>query len=319
MPNLLITNFCNRSCPYCFALAQVELGTTRPNWTMSAEEYETVLGYLDPRWHPVSLLGGEPTLHPDFVSMVDKVIGRGYQTKVFTNGTTENLRGLPDYPGDQLRIILNLNSPDTYSPGEWGQIEKNFARFGQRISLSFNVTGSDFDWSYLRQAITSWNLQKKIRIGVTQPIYGMQNSYLSDEEFNDACKRLVLMAEDLASDGIVLGFDCGFRVCGFSREDRGILAQLGSQFLFDCRPILDIGPDLMVWRCFPFSTQGGLQLTDFTDLADLEDYFESRWRAQALQGNTDQCDSCVHRKNQGCKGGCLSRTMKRLSEAGFHA
>jgi radical SAM protein with 4Fe4S-binding SPASM domain len=135
----------------------------------------------------------------------------------------------------------------------------------------------------------------------------------------EAGRGLVAMAEALAPDGLTLGFDCGFRLCLFSEEQRGTLAQCGAQFLFDCKPILDIGPELMVWRCFPFSNEPGVKLTDFRSLREIEDHFERRWGAEQARGNTPACGSCSHRRVRTCSGGCLSRTLLSFSGDGGHA
>lgn len=319
MPNLLLTNFCNRNCPYCFALAQVETGTTQPDWEMSRDELDCVLGYLDPRWDIVSLLGGEPTLHSRFAEVVGEIAGRGYRIKIFTNGTTPRLRDIQGINPEELNIILNLNAPDTYSPGEWFQIESNCRHFGPRLSLSFNIYSPDFSWEYLKRAITDWGLDRLVRVGIAQPIRGMSNAYLLEEDLRPASMRLVDMAQDLALDGINIGFDCGFRSCLFTLEERGVLAECGARFLYACRPILDIGPDLIVWRCFPFSVEQGVKLTDFKSLAEVVDHFEQKWSDISGQGNTARCAWCDNFISQACRGGCLSRTITDFAAEGPHA
>lgn len=309
MPNLLLTNICNRSCPYCFALAQIEAGTTLANWQMSWDELKTVCSYLDPSCDILSLLGGEPTLHSHFHDIVEYVTEQGFTVKIFTNGATAALRSIHGIAADDVRIILNLNEPATYNTKEWQQIEKNCRLFKQQISLSFNVYKPNFEWGYLRDAILGWELNSFIRIGMAQPIKGMNNSYLFEEDIRAAGMRLVEMAEDLAGDGISMGFDCGFRACNFSGTELGILAECGTQFLFDCKPVLDIGPNLMTWRCFPFSVGEGVRLTDFSSLAELEHHFIDQWSEMQKKGNTAECGDCPNLAAGSCKGGCLSRTV----------
>lgn len=310
MPNILLTNYCNRSCPYCFAQAQVKLGAVSPQWEMSEEELETVLAYLVPGRKMVSLLGGEPTLHARYSDIVRSLATRGYDIKVFTNGTTPQLRQyLPCASGNLFNVILNLNHPDIYTARELAEIEANCQLLREKISLSFNIYTGRFSWDYLRDAILKWNLSRKIRVGITQPIHGVSNIFLAEADVNEACHQIVAMAKDLAMNGISIGFDCGFRLCMFSEEQRGILAECGTRFLFNCKPILDIGPELIVWRCFPFSTEQGVKLTDFHSLEEIEDYFKRRWTEQRSKGNTPACQSCVSLQMGTCSGGCLSRTL----------
>jgi len=313
LPNLLLTNICNRNCPYCFALAQIEAGTTRANWEMSWEELETILSYLNPHVDVVSLLGGEPTLHSKFKEIVTQVSNKGYPIKIFTNGTTASLRGIHGIAPHDIRIILNLNMPDTYNVKEWKQIETNCMLLKDQIALSFNIYKPDFSWEYIKEAILQWELKRSVRIGIAQPIKGMNNAYLQEKDLQPASSRLVTMAEDLAIHGITLGFDCGFRACTFTKEELGILAECGTHFLFACKPVLDIGPQLMTWRCFPFSVGPGVTLTDFSSLKEVERYFTEKWASIQKKGNTDECGECRNMQIASCNGGCLSRSFIKTS------
>jgi len=283
---------------------------------MSEAELDTVLGYLDFRRDVVSLLGGEPTLHSRFAEIVSEVAARRFLIKVFTNGTTPRLRSIAASAcHDELHLILNLNRPESYGGSEWAEIEENARHFGQRMSLSFNVYEPNFRWDHLRDVILRGNLTRRIRIGIAQPIYGLGNTYLTEEVVPEACARLVDMAVDLAKDGISLGLDCGFRGCAFTNRQRGVLLECGAQLLFDCKPVLDIGPDLMVWRCFPFSATPGVRLLDFRSLREVAEHFDQVWAQAMVLGNTPNCRSCSH-FGRICRGGCLSRTVnQRLTPA----
>jgi hypothetical protein len=281
---------------------------------MSWEELETILSYLDPHVDVVSLLGGEPTLHSKFKEIVTHVTKKNFSVvKIFTNGATAALRDIHGIAPQDIRIILNLNMPDTYNAKEWHQIETNCKLFKDQIALSFNVYKPDFSWEHIKGAILQWGLNNFVRIGVAQPIKGMNNAYLQENDLKAASSRLVSMAEDLAMHGIKLGFDCGFRACAFTKEELGILAECGTQFLFACKPVLDIGPGLMTWRCFPFSVGPGVKLTDFGSLKELEQHFVDKWESTQKRGNTDECGYCRSMQTATCSGGCLSRSCIKYS------
>ncbi|MFB0564751.1 MAG: radical SAM protein [Candidatus Aminicenantaceae bacterium] len=313
MINILLTNYCNRNCSYCFARAQVEVGARSPKWDMSIEELDTILSYLKPGQDVVSLLGGEPALHSHFKDIVRYVFSRGYEFKVFTNATIPQLRqALSDIPKDGNKIIVNLNPPVTYTKNELVEIEANCRALGEKINLSFNIYTGKFSWDFLRDAIEEWNLGRMIRIGIAQPIQSVTNVFLREEEMSITSRRIVSMVEDLVKDGIAVGFDCGFQLCMFSEEERGILAECGTEFQFECRPVLDIGKDLVVWRCFPLSTFEGVKLKDFNSISELRQYFEREWSEEQSRGNKPECRDCIYLKNGTCKGGCLSRTLSML-------
>lgn len=66
MPNLMLTNWCNYKCPYCFGIDRMA-----PKVKAEAMSDETFLGILNwlekSHYHQaIHLMGGEPTLHPKF-------------------------------------------------------------------------------------------------------------------------------------------------------------------------------------------------------------------------------------------------------------
>jgi hypothetical protein len=277
---------------------------------MPKSDFVTILSYLRPRHDLVSLLGGEPTLHSHFRDIVDISFSGGYRVKIFTNGTNARLREISaSVPKDQLSVILNLNELHSYLPEEINEIQKNCRTFQEHLSLSFNIYSSDFTWDHIKDTIITYGINRSVRVGITQPIRGASNLFLSEKEIRRVYQRLVVMVEDLAGHGIHIGFDCGFRLCLFTPSERTVLAKCGTELLFVCSPILDIGPDLMVWRCFPFSTETCVKLTDFDTLININEYFNKQWEGIQKLGNTDSCECCKHRMNGVCGGGCLSRTL----------
>ena len=88
MANVLLTEKCARACPYCFA--KEYLKDSKEN-TLSWENliYIADLFEASNEKH-LSLLGGEPTLHPDFVDFVMYLIQRHFRVNIFTNGILSN-------------------------------------------------------------------------------------------------------------------------------------------------------------------------------------------------------------------------------------
>src|SRR5688500_10312168 len=68
MPNFIITNTCNLSCPFCFASEHMDGEASGSTARMSLEEFRRQLGFAGVQ--VVRFCGGEPTLHPDFIEML---------------------------------------------------------------------------------------------------------------------------------------------------------------------------------------------------------------------------------------------------------
>lgn len=93
-----VTDRCNLSCKYCYH----QVGSTH-------RHAEDVISEAHAHSHlgPIILTGGEPTLHPDLGSIVNRLQGDGLEVWVLTNGT----RGIADLPrhGDILCAGLSFH------------------------------------------------------------------------------------------------------------------------------------------------------------------------------------------------------------------
>ena len=69
MANILLTEKCVRSCPYCFAKEHMDGAESDRTITWDNLIYIADLLEISREPH-VSLLAGEPTLHPDFIDFV---------------------------------------------------------------------------------------------------------------------------------------------------------------------------------------------------------------------------------------------------------
>jgi radical SAM protein with 4Fe4S-binding SPASM domain len=116
-----LTRRCNLRCPHCF----VEGGLARSNELST----ERILGLLE-EWaemgvFSVVLTGGEPTIHPDFLTILQRTYELGFVVGIATNGMAMTPKLLDRIPRDDVIISVSLD-------GVHGQ--------GLRRALS------DYDW-----------------------------------------------------------------------------------------------------------------------------------------------------------------------------
>lgn len=97
-----ITEKCDLKCTAC----------SRSSWQAPSNRYMTIdqiTGFLDEsvhlnwKWEWIALLGGEPTLHPDFLDIIDMMVEYKKHNpeciiKLKTNGADEAMKVLPDVP-----------------------------------------------------------------------------------------------------------------------------------------------------------------------------------------------------------------------------
>ena len=123
--DVYITSQCNRRCSYCFLPAEFFTSGKR----MSVENFFDIV-----RWSKrqgvkeVTLLGGEPSLHPSFAAMIRIARSQEMDVRVVTNGTRSFRRQLGDgtvSAADLARVAVSLDSLDPAvqdefrGPGAW--------------------------------------------------------------------------------------------------------------------------------------------------------------------------------------------------------
>jgi radical SAM protein with 4Fe4S-binding SPASM domain len=259
------------------------------------------------------ILGGEPTLHPCFDQMLTRVLAEPEfkSVMIFSNGLMPEkvLEYLSMNPDPRIQIAMNLNAPEYHTDSQWFQALHTMKTLGKRIGLGINVYESGQKYDYLLDAIQEFGLSAHIRVGLTQPIVASKNLYAREEAFPAIAEDLLAFAERAYKRGVGFSFDCGFRFCMFTLEQHKELLRFGIKFKAVCSPIIDIAPDLSVWRCFPLINQAGVSLNDFSTKNQLIHYYNEIFKAFIPMGNKPECPQCLYRVNNLCNGGCLARTL----------
>jgi MoaA/NifB/PqqE/SkfB family radical SAM enzyme len=110
--DVYITSQCNRRCTYCFLTADFLASRTH----MSIDLYDQILTWSQKHGvGEITLLGGEPSLHPEFTKMVTMAHDGGMGVRVVTNGTNRFrrlLEGLEIGPSNLSRVAVSLDSMD---------------------------------------------------------------------------------------------------------------------------------------------------------------------------------------------------------------
>jgi hypothetical protein len=324
MPNLLLTHKCLRSCPYCFAQShRGEKDEGFPEFLCWEDliylaDLQAAEGKLN-----ISLLGGEPTLHPDFMDFLFYLFDRSFMVTVFTSGMlSDTLRrdlkaSLRSIDREQLHFVCNINDPD-FSPAPEQVIVKAFLEdLGEFVVPGFTIYRSDFSLDFIFQLINRHGLRRDLRLGLSHPIVGIKNAFIEKDAIKGIAKRLSSYFPLLERLHIKPGLDCGFPLCSFSDADLGWLSKFSSQppgFL--CNPVLDIGPDMSVWSCFPLSGHYRRTAYEFNTFDEMYRYFASKHEAIRAEagGIYEECDDCVLRKDNRCAGGCIAHLLSIFTQ-----
>ena len=231
MPNLLLTEKCVRACPYCFA--KVKMDGSKPDAVLSWDNLIYVADLFESsNERNISLLGGEPTLHPDFVDIVLYLLHREFHINIFTSGIVENskLDSIAEYLSgsnpDRLSIVCNVNEPKITSEKETEKLHRFLSVCGPLTTLGFNIFEPDFELEFLFQLISQYGLRKSLRLGLAHPIPFHSNKCLEVKDLPKMAEKLLSYVPLFQEYKIAPGFDCGFPLCVFTDEQMGLLFKI---------------------------------------------------------------------------------------------
>ncbi len=325
--NLILTEICNRACPYCFAQRNAKAGAgagPAASPQMSMDGLQKCINFaIAGGLTEIKFLGGEPTLHPRFMDFIRIVRGRGLTLRIFSNGLWPDAvqQQIADYlkaTGDGgLWFIFNINEPSRQAPTESQRQARSLQIAGPRGRCGFNIYHEDFDLRFLGPLIRRYNLQCAIRIGMASPIVGVTNAFMDFESLRRAGGRLADQARDLQQQDVLLSFDCGVPLCMFTEAQLGAISLCTSPddgILSSCRPPIDVGPDLTVWPCFPLRGLMDAKLTDYANRNDLMSDFATRIIPLQRLGMREECLTCRLLKRRQCCGGCVAHTVRNLTD-----
>ena len=307
--NLILTTDCQRKCSYCFAKDNQNnpMQFTMDNLVKTMHWLEQEKHILD----RIALLGGEPTIHPQFIEFLEYLLPKKLGILVFTNAMVEDVdiynkivgvavkNRVRDFP--QLGFCVNINESKYRTDKEEILQTLFFKKLGKVSMLSFNIFEETFDPYFLIEKINEYSLIKSIRLGIAAPL-GNRNNYLKIESFPKISKKIVNFMKEVAKQNIFIGFDCGFTRCMFSEEDIQDIKNLNNNITFDCGPSIDIYPNLEISSCYPMSVVLREKMENYESPTHLFSYWQSKFNN--YKPIYDKCETCNYFLDLICNGGC---------------
>jgi len=262
------------------------------------------------------VLGGEPTLHPQFAEIVEYLLRRGIKPTVFTNGicSDDAADAIDRIPGRQgLEFVVNVNAPGVDPPAAAARQEAFLRRFAGLCNLGVNLYRADLDPAFAIGIAMRAGIRKGvIRVGLAQPALDEPNEWLRLEHYPRAAESVTKLAEAAFGIGMKVSLDCGFPLCSFTDGQLGRLVRNGTVAKFYCRPAVDLGPNGAAWACFPLAKSTRTTIRRSTRLDDLYDRFvamKTEIRDRTRVGVFDECSTCAHMRRGVCEGGCLAHAL----------
>ena len=330
MANIMITDICNLNCSYCFANEFVNKNGVNH---IAVDSFIRILDFIDTAKEKehVGLIGGEPTLHPEFARLLSIINERTDidDVVVFTNGILID-RYFDELTNPKMFLLINCNSPDIIGRHHYDIIKRNIRtaveRYGmkERITPGLNIFAERMDYQYIIDLIDEFQFDH-LRLSIVVP---NQKQCEKPLEYFSKMKRITLeIMEAALKHGAMPYFDCNkIPVCIMTRDDRKRLLELCgdkpiSNILSEysnCTPVLDILQNEVCVRCFGLSDHLKADINGFETIDDLRGFFETRIDAYAH--NTyyhEQCRNCYERVCRKCSGGCLAYKTDKIDQLAF--
>lgn len=319
MANLVISAVCNQECPYCFTIDHHN-GRGAGRVFLALDDLDVRLDFLKRSGiDQVRFMGGEPTLHPQFVELVERARKGGFKIVIFSNGLmpASALDCLASLPVAECTVLVNVNDPVAAGKENHARRCAAIQRLGERALLGFNIYRPDFQLDFVLPIIAQAGCRPAIRLGMAQPCLSGANRHIHPRQYVAIGAKIASFARIATRAGVTLEFDCGFVRCMFAERDLEALTGSGTDVDWRCNPILDVGIEGRVIHCYPLSGLGGLPLTPQSDASALRSAFIARTRLYRQAGIFAECSTCPFKAAGECPGGCLAVTMRRFRRAPF--
>lgn len=312
MPNIILTEYCNLQCPYCFASKMIEEKTDNTK-NISLEQLDVILKWLlssTTSIERIGLIGGEPTLHPQFKEILGKINSFNEFTNtssiIFTNGI--NLGEFLPVIGPNMSILINVNKLTGIFLNKLNTIlnEINYLNWFKidKVILGCNLYQNENTYSYFWNIVDKYPDISRIRMSITAP--NSKELKSNKELYYTKMKPILLeFLEETRKRKIKIEYDCNqIPLCLLNDEEQNLINQLGKFDNF-CDPVIDITPDFKATCCFGvYDTP--IQCNNFNNIEELFRYFKNQMVIRTINNNTSMCKDCKKLQLAQCQGGCLS-------------
>jgi len=320
MINIFVTYRCNLACSYCFAK---ELYGEYPN-DLAEADFDRLLAWMQGASLPAAaFIGGEPTLHPRLVEMVQRTAESGISTVLFTNGI------FPEELVDKLmphvsNFVVNYNDPSLYTDAQSERLHANLSRiaaFEARLTFSKNFSSQYREFEYLLEGAEKYSV-RSVRYDISRPSISSTNDHFTNDDTRNIISHIVRFVKQCESREIKTGLDCSVRLCDLNIEDRNYLERVSMKFSGICHPSIDIHPDLSASYCLPMRDVVVPNVTKFASQDAIMWHFADQVRPIRQFNVSTDCLDCKDFMRR-CQGGCMalrrsSRPLEQISPSPSH-
>lgn len=328
MANIMLNDVCNLQCSYCFANDLIK----RNEKNISMSNFIAAVDFIltSKTEERIGIIGGEPTLHPEFSKILQYLIDNEKVNEViiFTNGILidKYYNHLSD---PKFFLLINCNSQKDIGVDNYENLKRNIRKLNEeykmkeRITLGLNIYEGMNNPEFIFDLLEENNFDK-LRISIAAPNFEIEEEF-DQLSYYESLKGITMEIVFTALEkGIQPFFDCNqLPMCLITNEERKKMLMLKRGNISNvlslksvCEPVIDISPNLSAVRCMGLSDFLTVNIGDFNSLDDLRDFFVySIDDYKNIVSKDKKCKECYYNKIKRCSSGCLCYKKKSIKKA----
>jgi MoaA/NifB/PqqE/SkfB family radical SAM enzyme len=314
--NIILTYHCLNCCPYCFSSKTLQ---SRNTPILKKKELLYYIKLLKKsKIHEIRLLGGEPFLHSNIREFIEIVLDDSWfdGLTIFTTGfIASKFHKL--LCNEKVKLVVNINHPSDYKGNKFSVLKKllfKLADLSIHIVPGFNIYKEAFDYHPIIELVDELG-SKTLRWTIAVPSSSKKTECLDLAGKKRTAVRILEFLDECVAADIEPSIDCPIEPCIFTQKQFGRFAQLCPKSvsrLGKCHPVLDLGPDYKVQRCFAAQELLIQDMRNYDSLESLNSFYNNaldRYRPYSVE---DKCQKCDHMKKGNCFGGCIAANADKL-------
>lgn len=330
MANIMITKRCNLKCPYCFANEFVNKNSTDMTINNFLQALDFIMTDTDEN---VGIIGGEPTIHPEFKTILEILIedDRVEHVTIFTNGINID-KYINQIVHPKFSILINCNNPNDMGEESYKKMVENIDLLvnqfylKDRVTLGVNIYKEDFDYTYILDLLKQFKFDY-LRTSISVPNTEELKNTDAVSYFMKMKEHVLKFYYDVLALGTVPYYDCNMTpscildnrqkekleqaIRKTGKEDKNLLCDVTN-----CEPVIDILPDLKAIRCFALSEYNKAEIKDYENINELKAYFANLYDVFGYNvASSEICKDCHMAKIAKCSGGCYAFKIKKMIQA----
>ena len=296
-----ITYSCNKECSFCYSRSFQE----EFKHHMVLSDFDFLLNWAKLQgWKAIRFLGGEPTVHPEFKSILSMTEKKGFYIDLSTNGLFNSEISL--FLGDKVVRSINFSYPQDENNRDekklFHQNLKNAMDKETELIMSCVIYPDKEDWRQVIDLASKYRPNIVVRFSMVLPNNEKCSSF---ERVRENFKKMSRQALDIANyalkNHVTFHFYRPFLRCMLSDADFDYLDSI-SPFVYYTRCPLNLGdnyaglrltvnPDLSCYPC-PVVRTGGVKIGPKVNLSDIEHRFKHVVSTMSAQPLMDSCKTC---------------------------